>query len=430
VLGHLAQRCGSSVEAGCDVAVSTADSSATRVHDLCELVGPAPVRRAWPALLRHKSFIKDAKDAAALSIGMIFHAALATTATTEIPMNLGTLLRGAIAALLTAATLHAYAGDEHGRQAFSFALVGDVPYGQVEEPKFDRVIADINASYDVRFVVHTGDVKQGSERCDDAVFIKRFEQFQKFSQAFIVTPGDNDWTDCHRSNNGNYLPTERLVKFRQIFYPVPGRSTGQRPMTLRTQAGMAGFRDYVENTMWSQGGVTMATVHVVGSNNDLAPWDQIDPGDTTATPRTDRIAEFNARLAAALAWIDATFDNAAAAGSAGVMIAMQANPNFELPSTDPARGGFNAVLDKLAMRAKAFGKPVLLAHGDSHYFRLDKPLVLPVLPSGTAQLENFSRVENFGSPSVHWVEVKVNARDPGVFTVLPHIVAENVFARP
>jgi hypothetical protein len=174
----------------------------------------------------------------------------------------------------------------------------------------------------------------------------------------------------------------------------------------------------------------MATVHVVGSNNDLAPWDQIDPGDTAATPRADRIAEFNARLAAALAWIDATFDNAAAAGSAGVMIAMQANPNFELPSTDPGRGGFNAVLDKLAMRAKAFGKPVLLAHGDSHYFRLDKPLVLPVLPSGAAQLENFSRVENFGSPSVHWVEVKVNARDPGVFTVLPHILPENVFARP
>jgi hypothetical protein len=222
------------------------------VHDLCWLVGPAPVRRAWQALLRHKGFIKDAKDAAALPIGMPHLAALAMTATTEIPMNLGTLLRGALAASLTAATLHAYAGDEHGRQAFSFALVGDVPYGLVEEPKFDRVIADINASHDVRFVVHTGDVKQGGERCDDAVFLKRFEQFQKLSQAFIVTPGDNDWTDCHRSNNGNYLPTERLAKFRQIFYPVPGRSTGQRPMTLRTQAGMAGFRDYVENTMWSQ----------------------------------------------------------------------------------------------------------------------------------------------------------------------------------
>ena len=345
-------------------------------------------------------------------------------------MNLTPMLRGSMAAALAAAALHASAGAEHDRRAFSLALLGDVPYGIAEEPKFDRVIADINASPSVRLVVHTGDVKQGSERCDDAVFIKRFEQYQKFDKAFIVTPGDNDWTDCHRTNNGSYLPTERLAKFRQVFYPVAGRSSGQRPIALRTQASMAGFSDYVENAMWSLGGVTMATVHVVGSNNDLAPWNQLDPGDTAATPRADRIAEFNARLAAALAWIDATFDRAAATNSAGVMLAMQANPNFDLPPSDAERAGFNAVIDKLAARAKAFGKPVLLAHGDSHYFRLDKPLVLPVLPSGSAQLENLSRVENFGSPSVHWVEIRVDARDPEVFTVKPRIVAENVFPRP
>ena len=108
---------------------------------------------------------------------------------------------------------------------------------------------------------------------------------------------------------------------------------------------------------------------------------------------------------------------------------MQANPLFELASNHPERQGFNTFLSKLADRSKAFGKPVLLTHGDSHYLRLDKPLVLPKLPSGSAALENFSPLENFGSPSVHWVEVFVDARDPNVFSVVPHLVPANVYPR-
>jgi hypothetical protein len=334
-----------------------------------------------------------------------------------------------VAALLGLLYTPAGAQNEHAQMRASFALLGDVPYGTAEEPKFERVIAAINASPSVRLVVHTGDVKQGSERCDDAVFAKRFAQYQRFEMAFIVTPGDNDWTDCHRTNNGGYLPTERLARFRQVFYPQPGLTTGQRPFAVATQAAQPAFRDYVENVMWSFAGTTMATLHVVGSNNNLDPWNQIDPSDSYLTPRADRLAEFAAREAAALAWIDAVFDQAEAARSAGVMIAMQANPAFELLASAQQRQGFNKVLERLGQRAQTFGKPVLLAHGDSHYFRLDKPLVRPVAGGGSAMLENFTRVENFGSPSVHWVEIGVDPRDPGVFRVTPHIVAGNVFSR-
>ncbi len=341
----------------------------------------------------------------------------------------GPLAAGLLALGLLAGAGSAVAAGDYIRPGVSFALIGDVPYGLAEEPKFDRVIDQINASRNVRFVLHTGDVKQGSERCDDAVLVKRFNQYQRFDDPFIVTPGDNDWTDCHRSNNGNYLPTERLARFREIFYPVPGRSTGKRQVQLRTQASTPGFQTYVENTMWHFAGTTMAMVHVVGSNNNLDPWNQIDASDSFATPRADRIAEFQGREAAALAWIDATFDQAAASNSVGVVVAMQGNPAFELAATSQQRQGFNAVLTRLAARSLAYGKPVLLAHGDSHYFRLDKPLVLPVAGGGNAQLENFTRVENFGSPSVHWVEVFVDARDPNVFSVVPRIVPGNVFAR-
>jgi hypothetical protein len=347
--------------------------------------------------------------------------------TSASPLHTGLL--GALIAGLVMATSAASAAGPYLRPGVSFALIGDTPYGASQEPMFDRVIDAINGSRNVRLVVHSGDVKAGSERCNDALLIRRFDQYQKFSDPFILTPGDNDWTDCHRANNGAYVPTERLTRLREIFYPVPGQSTGGRKMALRSQAGMPGHQAFVENTMWSFAGVTMATVHVVGSNNNLDPWTGIDAGDSYGTPRPDRIAEVQAREAAALAWIDATFDEAAARNSAGVVISMQANPNFELPSSDQQRQGFNAVLVRLAERSVAFAKPVLLTHGDSHYFRVDKPMFLPHMPAGLSALENFTRLENFGSPSVHWVEVFVDSRDPAVFTVVPHIVPANAYPR-
>ena len=62
---------------------------------------------------------------------------------------------------------HVHADDERHAER-SFALIGDVPYGTAVEAKFDNVIDSINAAPHVRFVVHNGDVKAGSERCDDA----------------------------------------------------------------------------------------------------------------------------------------------------------------------------------------------------------------------------------------------------------------------
>jgi hypothetical protein len=317
--------------------------------------------------------------------------------------------------------------------AASFALIGDVPYGTSEESKFERVIDAINASHaagGVRLVVHTGDVKRGRERCDDALLQRRFDLFQRLEPPFVITPGDNDWTDCHRKPSGNYLPTERLARFRQIFYPRPGFSTGRQPMPVHTQAaGVAADpaqREHVENQIWAFAGVTMATVHVVGSGNGLEPWDGIDRRDHEDRPRRDRLAEFTRREAAALAWIDAAFEHAREHRSAGVVIAMQANPRLHRAATDSARRGFNRLLERLARRASEFGKPVLLAHGDSHTYRFDQPLPDARADSGLPALPNLRRVENFGSPQVHWVEVRVDAGSPEVFTAVPHYVLANL----
>lgn len=339
-----------------------------------------------------------------------------------------------IAFLVASSALFAHAdsfddGNEDAHTV-SFALIGDVPYNAIEAVKFDRVIDRINQDREVRFVVHMGDIKSGSSTCDDATFTARFNQYQKLRTAFIYTPGDNEWTDCHRPAAGRFVPTERLQKIRQIFYPQPGFSTGQRAMHLTTQSAQTGYQEFVENSLWSKGGATFAMVHVVGSNNNLDPWLGIDASDSYATPRADRLAEFTKRENAAIAWLETIFAEAQRKNSAGVFISMQADPNFELKATDQQRLGFNRFLSKLKELTLAFKKPVVLAHGDSHFFRIDKPMVADTLDAGKDQLlENFTRVEGFGTPNVHWVKVGVNARDPNVFMFEQKLIDENRFVR-
>jgi hypothetical protein len=173
--------------------------------------------------------------------------------------------------------------------------------------------------------------------------------------------------------------------------------------------------------------VVFATLHVVGSNNGLALWAGV--GESAATPRQDRLDEVARRTQAALAWIDATFDDAEQRGAAGVLFAMQADPGVELTAGNAARQGFEEILVRLSERSARFARPVLVAHGDSHLFRFDKPLFGKTLSHGEQRIEDFSRVENFGDLDVHWVEIRVDARTPEVFQVRPHIVEANRFAR-
>ena len=69
-----------------------------------------------------------------------------------------------------------------------------------------------------------------------------------------------------------------------------------------------------------------------------------------------------------------------------------------------------------------FGKPVVLAVGDTHVFRVDKPLYR----EDGSLVESFTRVETFGSPYVHWVRVTVDPSDRQVFSFHQELVEENV----
>jgi hypothetical protein len=132
--------------------------------------------------------------------------------------------------------------------------------------------------------------------------------------------------------------------------------------------------------------------------------------------------EFADRNAANLAWIKESFATAKVENRRAVMLIIQANPFPERGSTNKIHAGFREMLDLLASETLAFGKPVVLVHGDSHYFRIDKPLTAP---KNGRRLDNFTRVETFGDPYAHWLRVSVDPADPNIFTFRQQIIAAN-----
>jgi hypothetical protein len=295
---------------------------------------------------------------------------------------------------------HVIARPEGSSETSTLAVIGDMPYGDEQRAWMPNLVADVDADPDVDAVLHVGDIKAGSQTCSDERFADLRGLFDTFDDPFVLTPGDNDWTDCHRANNGGYVPTERLARLREVFFPRADRALGGGELALTSQASDAGFEPFVENRLWSRSRAVFSTVHVVGSRNGLAPWF----GDAeTPEQAALRLAEVERREAAGLAWIDRTFDLAEAQDARGVVLAMQAD-TF-VPNAD--RTAFERTLARIAARAARFGGPVLLLQGDTHRYLVDRPL--PEAP-------NVTRLVVEGEDTAReWLRLTVDPRSADVF---------------
>lgn len=311
----------------------------------------------------------------------------------------------------------------HGNR-FEIGLMGDAPYTASEEAKFPAIVRAMSAN-DLAFVVHVGDLqadprgyRDGSVPCTDQTLQNRKALLDASRHPLIVTPGDNDWTDCHFTKP-SIDPLTRLNAVRQTFFSND-RTLGQRSLSVARQSLDTAYTRFSENQRWVYGDVVFVTLHMVGSNNNLG-----------RTPEAD--AEYAERNTANLAWMKQAFELAERGKHKAVMIFTQANPYFEdrwpefysrilRVAPPPQASGFRAFLSALELEVEAFELPVVLVHGDTHFFRIDKPLFSAA--SGRI-VENFTRVETFGSPYVHWVRVIVDSSDPGVFTFKPEVVPTN-----
>ncbi len=278
----------------------------------------------------------------------------------------------------------------------TFALIGDTPYSNVEAAALDAMIAEINRE-ELAFVIHVGDITSGQGPCSDNWFEARRDQFAKFRHPLVLIPGDNDWTDCHRSGMD---PMERLAKFRELF-EAGDTSLGQRSMPVERQSGR--HAEYREHLRWISGNVLFVGVNVQGSNNNLGRTSAMD-------------AEYRARMAAVFEWLRDSERLAAEKKVAGMLIFAQADPDFEGKLRHKGGDGFAEFRDALRDLALRVRKPLLFVHGDTHFYKLDKPLADP---ANGLPLANFTRVVVFGSPQTRWIRAGVDPSAPGVFRLSP-----------
>ena len=347
-----------------------------------------------------------------------------------------------------------YGVNQQSSRAYSIGLWGDLPYSAEQAAVLPNLIADMN-SQDLAFTAHDGDLRQGSgsPNCaDNSIYTKAAGYFASLHAPAIFTPGDNDWTDCDRKSLGvdgrnslQELDNERAFFFRtpytlgQIQFLQEVQSTplckgfgsansnsGANSDVTKPQTATYTDVPCVENRRWIVGKVVYATINIQGSCNNLCD-DYPDP------------VEYAARNAAGIQWMKDTFATALAQNCVAVMFITQADPGFDdtdatraptrnantLVEDDAAKAtdGFHDFLVALRTQVIAFGKPVAYVHGDSHYFRMDKPL----LDSTGKRVTNFTRVETFGDHQpnlgdVNWLKVNVDPTSREVFSYQPQIV--------
>jgi len=245
----------------------------------------------------------------------------------------------------------------------SFALLGDTPYSQAQANLLDTLIDRVNEE-PLAFAAHIGDITSGQGPCDDDWLQARKRQFDQFRIPFVLLPGDNEWTDCHRTG---FDPMDRLAKWRALFCV---------PVALAGFARQRGER--CENVRWELGDLVFTGVNVPGSNNNLG-----------RTPAMD--AEHAKRMRDVLAWLDESA--AQARHGKTLVVLMQANPFLRARSVD----GFAALREWLTRLARARPGRIVLVHGDTHQYRDDEPM------------PGLRRIEVPGAPQVRWLRAKVSS---------------------
>lgn len=270
--------------------------------------------------------------------------------------------------------------------------LGDMPYGPPAKtyPPFEALIGKINdAQPDL--VIHVGDIRGGRTTCEDAIIDQQRVYMDQIDAPVIYTPGDNEWTDCHRNSLGDFKPMERLAHLRRTFFDEPGLSLGAAPIKLFHQ----GHEGFPENTRLRMDDILIFTLHVVGS----------DDGESREGGVSKKAHK--ARRRANLAWLKESF--AQADDAKAVIVAMHADmfrgEGFRKKKQTWRGGGpYEQIGEALAEAVKAFGKPVLLIYGDGHDYTVSQPL--------SKTLPNFAAIEVYGADQMHAVQITLEGEAP------------------
>jgi hypothetical protein len=320
-------------------------------------------------------------------------------------------------------------GDDHF--VLKVALWGDEFYNDDPVAKAEQIEQTIGSMNDhhLDFTIFAGDTKNGHVLCtDQAIGQDVADIFNSLEAPTLYSVGDNEWTDCHRTSNGSYDPLERLTYLRQVFFDKP-TTQGNDPIPVQRQGELS--QAYSENSRFVMNNVEFVALHIPGSNNNLVVTDKqcFKKSNRTQADCDAATAEYHARNVQNVAWLQDAFQEARDHNYAGILIAIQADVYFPfelsdggyqddfLPQLD-ADNGYSDFFHTLVEETHAFNGQVVLVHGDSHYFKVDKAMY-----DDDGQLTaNFTRVEVFGSADNSWVEMTVDPSTERVFSFKPVVL--------
>jgi hypothetical protein len=293
--------------------------------------------------------------------------------------------------------------------SFNFIAFGDMPYNLPKDYKnFENVIKTINDQNSV-FTINVGDIKPSVTPCSEESYHKMLNYYAQFNKPMIYVPGDNEWTDCSKQEAGSYDPEERLEVIRKLFFK-DGKSLGNEKLKLTSQSQSKNFSKFVENNRWDYNGISFATIHIVGSNNNFL-----------STSKNGN-KEFYEREAADLAWLDEVFKHAKENNAKALILAIHADMFFSYIDMKEA-SGFNQLKKRIKDLSIDFKKPVLLINGDSHVFLIDKPFYAD--DKTKKSLVNFTRLQVQGDYNIHAVKITVDPNSLSVFRFEELIVEGN-----
>ena len=324
---------------------------------------------------------------------------------------------------------HRYSHERH--EKLKVALWGDEFYNDDPAKKLDSINQTIKSmnNHDLDFTLFAGDSKNGHSLCTDAAIGQNIiDIFNKLDAPTLYSVGDNEWTDCHRISNGSYDPLERLAYLRRVFFSK-NKSQGENPVKVNRQGdlGLA----YSENSRFVRSNVEFVALHIPGSNNNLVATSKQchKKSNRTQADCDAASAEYRARNKKNVEWLKESFTKARLHHYAGIVIVIQADIFFPFELSDGGyqddflpnlneNNGYTDFFNTLFKETHNYNGQVLLVHGDSHYFKIDKAM----FNDDGSLTRNFSRVEVFGNKDNSWVEMTVDPKSKNVFSFKPVIL--------
>lgn len=322
-----------------------------------------------------------------------------------------------------------------------FALFADNPYSDSDERQVHGALQ--RASSDAEFFIHVGDIKGGGESCDDGLLSRRLALLQQAPRPLFFTPGDNEWTDCHRLVAGSFDPLERLQWLRSTNFDGE-QSLGSSPIALQSQtegrlltspltAQAIDQQGLPENQRWQAGPCQFVSLSVTGSAHGFRAG--IDADIIAAHARANQ------------RWLQLAMRSAIANNLAALVIACHAefkpaklSDKDQLTDQKKRSKPYAWLRAALHQAVVQFPGTVILLNGDTHAFALDHPwqrliedgrdLALPSYgiekTERQSRMKRFTRIRGIGAPAASgFVSIEIvqptDALAPLGVTVTPRL---------